>query len=407
MVSLTDLDHWSLRRTLARAAADDISQPLHARGFAAWIQHELPVKGSQLRGFAKDALAATGPRQSSNAALLGYAASLDSSYGNAFADVVAWLRERQYFLPGRAPGFEIDGLALLGIAVGLRATEPSADSAAKDWLKALLDKSLLLRRPLDWNEAMIAAAAEALGVHSASDRVADDLRVALSGKAVLNASQAARASAWTLIAGLAGADDGMSRAATQASALAVLVRESSTLRTGTSSVEDVANVLNGVAKSMRRWAWESKPRTPKSSIARWVIDNEYHVQDMLWAILAPVFPDLDDEEWLKSLGQYHPRGDLAVPSLRVIIEVKFARKDGKSFSELIQEVAADASTYLQDGNGYTSIIAFIWDDAARTEEHAELRQGLLRIRGVVDAIVLPRPRKMDRSHPVALARPDA
>jgi hypothetical protein len=97
---------------------------------------------------------------------------------------------------------------------------------------------------------------------------------------------------------------------------------------------------------------------------------------------------------------------IRVPTLRslhygVIIEVKFARKDGKSFSDLIQEVAADASTYLQDGSGYTSIIAFIWDDAARTEEHAELRQGLLRIRGVVDAIVLSRPQKMDRSLAIA------
>lgn len=118
---------------------------------------------------------------------------------------------------------------------------------------------------------------------------------------------------------------------------------------------------------------------------------------MLWVVMAPVFPDLDDEEWLKSLGQHHPRADLAIPSLRVIIEVKFARKDGKSFSELIQEVAADASTYLQDGSGYISIIAFIWDDAARTEEHAELRQGLLRVRGVIDAVVLSRPQKMDRS----------
>ena len=361
MVSLTDLDHWSLRRTLSKAAADDATQPLHARGFAAWIQQELPVQTNLLRTLAADAISATGPRQSSNAALLGYAASLDPDYASPFADGVAWLRERQYFLPGRAPGFEVDGLALLGIAAGLRARESSPDGGARAWLTGLLDKSLQLRRPLDWNEALIAAAAETLGVYSAANRVSDDLRVALAGKGLLNTNQAARASAWTLIAGLAGSDDGNSRAAAQASALAVLVRDSSTLRTGTSSVTDVANVLTGVAKSMRRWAWESKPRTSRSAIARWVIDNEYHVQDMLWAILAPVFPD-----------------------------------------DLIQEVAADASTYLQDGSGYTSILAFVWDDAARTEEHAELRQGLLRIRGVVDAIVLPRPLKMDRSLPVAV-----
>lgn len=122
---------------------------------------------------------------------------------------------------------------------------------------------------------------------------------------------------------------------------------------------------------------------------------------MLWVVLAPVLPDLADEEWLKSLGQHHPLADLAIPSLRAILGVKLARKDGKSFSELIQEVAADASTYLQDGGGYASIIAFIRDDAARTEERAELRQGLLRVCGVIDAIVLSRPQKMNRSPPAA------
>jgi hypothetical protein len=120
---------------------------------------------------------------------------------------------------------------------------------------------------------------------------------------------------------------------------------------------------------------------------------------MLWAILAPIFPDLDDEEWLKSVGQHHPRADLAIPSLELLVEVKFMRPGGKSaFGSVIQEVAADASTYLQEGSGYRHIIAFVWDDAARTEEHPELRQGLMRIRGVRDVIVISRPSKMDRSY---------
>lgn len=400
MVSLTDLDHWSLRRTLARAAADDSSQPPQARGFAAWVQHDLPVQLDLLKALAGEVAGLADQRQSNIVALLGYAATVDASYASGFADGVVWLRQRQYFIAGRAAGFEVNGLALFGVAIGLRATIDEGGEAIA-WLKSLLTQSLQQHRPADWNEALIAAAAEVLGDRSAASKIAADLRVALAARGVLTAESATRAEAWDLIAGLTGSDDGMGRAATQAAALGFLVRESSTLRTGTSSIADVANVLSGLSRSMRRWVWESKPRTPRSAIARWVVDNEYHVQDMLWVVLAPVFPDLDDEEWLKSLGQHHPRADLAIPSLRVIIEVKFARKDGKSFGELIQEVAADASTYLQDGSGYTSIIAFIWDDAARTEEHAELRQGLLRIRGLVDATVLSRPQKMDRSPPVA------
>lgn len=400
MVSLTDLDHWSLRRTLARAAADDSSQPPQARGFAAWVQQDLPVELALLKALAGEAAGLADQRQSNLVALLGYATAVDASYAAGFADGVAWLQQRQYFIAGRTAGFEVNGLALFGVAIGLRATADTCGEAIA-WLKGLLTQSLQLHRPADWNEALIAAAAEMVGDRSAVGKIAADLRVALAARGVLVADPATRAEAWDLIAGLTGSDDGMSRAATQAAALGFLVGESSTLRTGTSSIADVANVLSGMNRSMRRWVWESKPRTPRSAIARWVVDNEYHVQDMLWVVLAPVFPDLDDEEWLKSLGQHHPRADLAIPSLRAIIEVKFARKDGKSFSELIQEVAADASTYLQDGSGYASIIAFIWDDAARTEEHAELRQGLLRVRGVVDAIVLSRPQKMDRSPPAA------
>jgi hypothetical protein len=400
MVSLTDLDHWSLRRTLARAAADDSSQPPQARGFAAWVQRDLPVQLALLKALAGEAAGLADQRQSNIVALLGYASTVHASYASSFADGVAWLRQRQYFIAGRAAGFEVNGLALFGVAIGLRTTADAGGEAIA-WLKGLLTKSLQQHRPADWNEALIAAAAEMLGDRSAVGKIAADLRVALAARGVLTEEPTTRAEAWDLIAGLTGSDDGMSRAATQAAALGFLVRESSTLRTGTSSIADVANVLSGLNRSIRRWVWESKPRTPRSAIARWVVDNEYHVQDMLWVVLAPVFPDLDDEEWLKSLGQHHPRADLAIPSLRVIIEVKFARKDGKSFSELIQEVAADASTYLQDGSGYASIIAFIWDDAARTEEHAELRQGLLRVRGVVDAIVLSRPQKMDRSPPAA------
>ena len=73
-------------------------------------------------------------------------------------------------------------------------------------------------------------------------------------------------------------------------------------------------------------------------------------------------------------------------------------RNGKSaFSTVIQEVATDASTYLQEGSGYRYLVAFVWDDEARTEEHAELRKGLMQIRGVEDAIILSRPSKMKRT----------
>jgi hypothetical protein len=399
MVPVTGSGPLDLHASLAELAADNSTQPPHARAFAVWIQFDDLDQTPVLRSLAVEAAAADGPsRQSAHAAVLGYAASLDSTFTVPFLDALTWLRQRQYFAPGRPLTFEVDGLGLLGIAIGITRLDAEARAPAQSWLDELLKRSLASRRPPDWNESLITAALFILSADTGGGPFSDDLRAALAAKALSPISQESRRLAGESILQLTALSDGMTRAACHLAALKFLLRITSTLNFNAVSIDDVAKVLEGVARSMRRWSWDHTPRTRNSVAARWDIDNEYHVQDMLWAILAPIFPDLDDEEWLKSLGQHHPRADLAIPSLELIVEVKFLRPGPKSvFSDAIQQVATDASTYLQDASGYRHIIAFVWDDAARTEEHAELRQGLLRIRGVHAAIVLPRPSKMDRA----------
>jgi hypothetical protein len=111
-----------------------------------------------------------------------------------------------------------------------------------------------------------------------------------------------------------------------------------------------------------------------------------------------VFPDLEDEENLPSIGHMHPRADLGIPSLRTIVEVKFLKQRGQSgFTRIIEEVAADASLYLSRTTDYDNIIAFVWDDCAQTEHHHELKSGVERIRGISAAIILPRPSSMQRN----------
>ena len=131
------------------------------------------------------------------------------------------------------------------------------------------------------------------------------------------------------------------------------------------------------------------------SHGRWDIENEYHLQSLLWAVFAPIFDDLDDEEYLKSIGQLKPRCDLAIPSLTLIIEAKFIRP-GTSFAKVIGEIAEDVTIYLRSDTPWQHLIAVVWDDAARTEEHHEFLAGLRGIQGIVDAVVIPRPMKMRR-----------
>ena len=107
-----------------------------------------------------------------------------------------------------------------------------------------------------------------------------------------------------------------------------------------------------------------------------------------------MFPDLNDEETLPPVGQKSPRVDLSIPSLGTVVEVKFMRA-GKSFQDVIEEIAADASLYATDLR-WKSLIPFVWDDTRRVEEHQKLAVGLEQLPMVVGAVVVSRPGKMDR-----------
>lgn len=380
---------------LQRLAGDDPAQPLHARAFAKWIVATNASPVSSLAAIARDVAKLSGPaRHPLHVAVLGYVSSFDETFAAPFLDGLAWLSDRKYFVAGRPRGFESDGLALLGVVVGLASLRlPKPDVG---WLSDVLRKSLAdAEANNDWNGSLINGAASVFGLATNSKPI-PDLLVALHAKGLADTTAEERAAAWSASFDVRGSEDGMTRAAMRIAAINYLSKDAPAVRFDQASVEDLGRVLHGLQRSLRLWPWELKPRTPRSAVARWDVENEYHLQSLLWAVLAPVFPDIDDEEWLKSLGQHRPRGDFAIPSLKTIVEAKFMRPK-MSFSDVIQQVAADCSTYLREGSGLSHIIPVIWDDAARTQEHAELRKGLLALRGVADAIVLSRPSFMTRT----------
>jgi hypothetical protein len=165
-----------------------------------------------------------------------------------------------------------------------------------------------------------------------------------------------------------------------------------------SEIEDrlveIARILSLIPAGLRRWTWENKPRTTRGEARQWYIDNEYHVQNLLYFLLFPIFPDIKEEEHTPSVGQQNPRSDLAIPSLELIIEVKFMRANITP-QKIIEEIAADASLYLVEGSLYKQILPFIWDDSRRNEEHELMRQGLKKINGIFDTVIISRPNKMN------------
>lgn len=156
------------------------------------------------------------------------------------------------------------------------------------------------------------------------------------------------------------------------------------------NLQDVGVLLRRLQSGLRRWTWDEEKKTPSSSAQKWAIENEYHFQNLLWAVLAPVFPDLRDEEWLASVGQKKPRADLVIPSLYLVIEVKYWRVK-TSPQGLISQIAEDVSLYLKHGSPYRKVLPVIWDQGRRVEQHDLLIAGLCEIRDVVTPIVITQP----------------
>ncbi|MES9970971.1 MAG: hypothetical protein ABW092_13135 [Candidatus Thiodiazotropha sp.] len=158
-------------------------------------------------------------------------------------------------------------------------------------------------------------------------------------------------------------------------------------------LSNLVTFLERIPIGLKRWTWENeKGRTRSSTPIKWLVENEYHVQNLLYFLLAPIFHDIADEINLQQVGQKNPRADLYLPSLHTIIEVKY-RKDGKkSFSKLIGEVAEDASLYHADSKYKDARLAcFLWDNTRSTQEHAKFKEGVLSIQGIDACVVINSP----------------
>lgn len=163
------------------------------------------------------------------------------------------------------------------------------------------------------------------------------------------------------------------------------------------ALNDLLGFLEHIPVGLKRWTWEETGRTKGAEPVRWRVDNEYHVQNLLYVLLAPVFNDIADEVYLQPIGQKTPRIDLYLPSLHTIIEVKYRKDSKKSFQSLIGEIAEDASLYRADVKYKDAqIVNFLWDHTRATQEHPKFKEGVLRIIGIDGCVAISAPSTIDR-----------
>ena len=336
----------------------------------------------------------------------------------AFLEAVERLRGRS---PNAQESLATDDVTLLGLADGLavcRALERAGESAvgfrtpnggasaspepATVWLLQLIGG----RAPQGWSGRLRALASDLLD-HGARLRAriddTDPAAVALDivlrrcwPSAMAEAPHPSHAAQQRLMAALlresAPPLGALEQAAVRLAALDALVTQ--TAAALVPATGEVARILRATQGAMKRWVWEDKPGRRGVATARWLIDDEPHVQAFLWAVLAPHFgPHLRDEEYLPGYGLKQPRSDFGVVTLKLIVEVKIARTPS-DFRRIEEEVAGDLGLYFSDPARYDRMLVYVYDDSdhAQPQLYEALRTALTqRDARVEDVIVVRRP----------------
>jgi len=307
-----------------------------------------------------------------------------------------------HIIGGALAPFVTDVVALLGLAVGSNLIGGSLKQELKIWMEGFIPKEI--NNLPDWKRCIAFSALDLLGSSKSSEINAAgdlaDVRIAFDHKGVKGLLQDTDGD--NLLRSLAKHTvEKKELEPTYVSilfaSLQCLLSAAPNLTFNKPTVNELITVLERLPGAFRRWPWEAAPKTTKSAIQKWDLQNEYHVQGLLYFLLSPLFPDLEDEFYADQIAQKNPRADLGIPSMRLIIEVKFLRSTVR-FADLIEEIAADNSLYFKTGseyrNKYEQLLVFVWDDSGRTQEYAKFKQGANQLSHVSGTVIMPRPGMM-------------
>lgn len=356
------------------AAADDVS--LLERAFVAWVRGEptpqpvSDVLSTPLRQYEHVALGCV-------AETAGWAmdkANLD--------DGLRWLVDVALDRAGVPAPVIADGLA--HVVFGFAARE-------RPWLAGWHDE-VLTRASEGSTPAWLGNGGRVGRGDAAAGAV--ELRLALAARGVVTASDD---DATALLARLKSGElpDDAFHAQVLLAALDWARRAAPLVLPGQATVAGLADMLRAVPRALQQWPWEDEATkaNKKTPAARWHIANEYHVQSLLWAMLAPVFRDLKRESYASQVGPVQPRVDFIVPSLRLAIELKFAR-NRSALKGMVNEIAEDSAIYFTAPEEYDQLLVFVWDNDRNQQEHDIVADGMRKLPHVVDVVIVSRPGHM-------------
>lgn len=351
------------------------------------LNYSIPIDRSQYGGYPE-------------VASLGYVFannSSDTQLAAKFLDGIKRLQARDTQVNKH---FFLDDVAILGVADGLSLLSDA--TAEREWLLDGIEKTTT---PSQWSSRMRSLATDMLDNRGR-------LRVGVSDNSVDVASleivlrhlwqrpftsvaalpeQLLSSTLTQLLSDAPPQSEELDRVVVWLEALDYIIDVST--RNLIPTISDTARILESVEHSFKRWKWEEKPRQGALFASQWLIDNEYDVQALLWAILYPVYgSELVDESYLPNWGNTQPRADLGIQKLKLIIEVKFLR-ELPDFQKVEGEIGNDLGLYFKDVELYDKMLVFIYDDCDKhqPQKYDSLRNALCKRDHVEGVIIVRRP----------------
>jgi hypothetical protein len=104
------------------------------------------------------------------------------------------------------------------------------------------------------------------------------------------------------------------------------------------------------------------------------IENEYDVQDLLYANIRSVFEDARFEEWTPKHGGKSKRIDIVIPSAEVVIEVKYVR-DKSHRKNIGDELKIDIESY-HSHSACKTLLFLIYDPDSNIVDPSEITNDL-------------------------------
>lgn len=129
------------------------------------------------------------------------------------------------------------------------------------------------------------------------------------------------------------------------------------------SAEDtVRQILNNFSNAIKKITTNRRVSHEPFTIA-----DEYDVQDILYVILKPIFPNLKEEDPIPKVGGKSTKIDLILREENILIETKMIKSSDKNERNFIEELKVDIESY-HSCQWLKTLFFFVYDPQNKTRD---------------------------------------